>query len=48
MNLFAMHDFYVVWETGERVERGWWVCYFGGLSACTWLVPGTLDPSLEG
>lgn len=44
MKFAVLHDFYFDPENIHiRVERGWWVMYYGGPSACCWLVPGTLD-----
>jgi hypothetical protein len=47
VTLTCYHDFYFdPKDQSSRVERGWWVLYFGGPSACCWLVPGTLEVDL--
>ena len=47
MKICIYHDFYFdPKDLALHVERGWFVIYYGGPSACTWLVPGTVDPDL--
>jgi hypothetical protein len=48
MNFAVCHDFnFNPKNQRDRVERGWWVIYYGGISACAWLVPETFNPDLQ-